>query len=188
MRRSHRSQLRLERRRRFLLRSVRRCHRAGQAYVGLEVGRDVRLVSIEALVLALSAVPHIGILDGYAAVLGDAASQTHAAIGNLQVLLAHLRERLDVRLERLLYRQLFLVQPVIESGQLSGELLDRLVLLLGVVPVDIEPGLDARRQEQRDPRFPADLLAARTGKLGGSSDDLTTAWPSRLNVSSTRPA
>src|SRR3989454_5365095 len=95
------------------------------------------------------------------------------SIGNLQVLLAHLRERLDVRLERLLYRQLFLVQPVIESGQLSGELLDRLVLLLGIVPVDIEPGLDARRQEQRDPRFPADLLAARTGKLGGSSDDLT---------------
>src|SRR3989442_13045449 len=130
-------------------------------------------LSIEALVLALSAVPHIGILDGSRAVLGAAAPQTHAAIGNLQVLLAHLRERLDVRLERLLYRQLFLVQPVIESGQLSGELLHRLVLLLGVVPVDIEPGLDARRQEQRDPRFPADLLAARTGKLGGSSDDLT---------------
>src|SRR5437899_6393047 len=64
------------------------------------------LYPLKRLFLVLSAVPHIGILDGYAAVLGDAAPQTHAAIGTLQVLLAHLRERLEVRLERLLYRQL----------------------------------------------------------------------------------
>src|SRR5216684_1271428 len=54
------------------------------------------------LALALSAVPHIGVLDGHAAILGDAAPQAHAALFDLQVLLAHLRERLDVRLERLL--------------------------------------------------------------------------------------
>src|SRR5229473_3533888 len=55
---------------------------------------------------------------------------------------------------------------------LSGELLDRLVLLLGIIPVDIEPGLDTRRQEQRNPRLPADLLAGRVREPGGAGDEL----------------
>ncbi len=137
-------QVRLECRRRFLFRTVRRRERAGEDERTIEVRRDMLFISIESFAFTLTAVPHVGILDRNAAVLGDAAPQAHAAVFDLQILLAHLRERLDVRLERLLDRQLFLIEPVIQPGQLTGQPFDRLVFLDGVIPIDIEPGLDAR--------------------------------------------
>ena len=74
------------------------------------------LVSIEAL--ALAAVPHIGVFDG---VLGDTTSQLHAAPRDFQLLLAHLRGRLDRGPEWLFRSQVALVEPLLQWGHLCGE-------------------------------------------------------------------
>jgi hypothetical protein len=50
-------------------------------------------------------------------------------------------------------------------GDLTFDDLDRRDLLFGVAPIDVKTGLDAWREEQRDPSLSADLFLAAPGQV-----------------------
>ena len=65
--------------------------------------REVALVAVEALRLGLAAVPHLFVLDGDTAVLGDAVPDTQAATAawvGLEILIDDLVQGRDVFVER----------------------------------------------------------------------------------------
>src|SRR3989449_716484 len=84
-----------------------------------------------------------------------------------------LTAQLDSLQRRLL--QLFgqlLLQPSLQRVQLRRERLDRLVLLPGIAPINVEGGLDAFGEQQRDPGLGAQSLFFPSQQFRRAADDL----------------
>ena len=109
---------------------------------------------VEALGLALAAMPHLRIGDRDAAVLGDAAADARLSTAvwvRLEILLAQLTQRFDVlgdRRKRRLFSQIPL-DPCLQAVQLLDERHDRGSFLLRIGPLDVQRPFDARLHQQR---------------------------------------
>ena len=142
----------------------------------VEVARDVALVAVEALGLALAPVAHVLVLDRYAPVFGGPLADARLIVGRVrvEVLLAQLpqrRERLgERRIVGVVAEDAF--DPLFESVQLLDELSDGRGLLRRVTPLEIERGFDAGPQEQRCIRVLGDLLGREVRQLRRAGDHL----------------
>src|SRR5262249_49067093 len=129
----------------------------------------VTLVAVDALLLALAAVPHVRVADTDAPVLRDPlrdAATTALGVG-LGVLGDELLDQLPLLFERSgaeLFRELSL-EPFAERSDLREELLERALLRLRVIPVDVEPGLDARGGDDGDASLQRHLGERSPGQL-----------------------
>ena len=135
-----------------ILQRRHRCHlghvgwrdRDRDEQAGVEIGGDVALVAIERVAAALAAMADLGVLDRNAAIVSNAVPDARSIRGLLEVLIANLVQRRQVRSDFCL-RVLghVTLDPPLEPVELVDEHAERASLLLGVEPVDIERGLDA---------------------------------------------
>src|SRR5580658_2418210 len=136
--------------------------RARENQFGVEVARDVALVAVEALRLALATVAHVLVLHRYAPVLRGPLPDARLIVGRVgvEVLFPQLPQRREWLGER---RFAGVVaedarDPSFEAVQLLDELSEGRGLLRGVAPLEIERGFDAGSHEQRRVRVLGDLL------------------------------
>src|SRR5262245_19785766 len=114
------------------------------------------LVAVEALALALAAVPHFGVLNRVRSVCRRPLAKSHPSIRRfLPVLPADLHQPLDVWPQWILDRELILVNPSMQRCYLASQNIDGVVLLFWITPVDVQSGLDAGMQQQGDTRSTA---------------------------------
>src|SRR5262249_13565794 len=83
-----------------------------------------------------------------------------------------LRDRVEVRSQGLRDNVIEVpVDPLLQRRDLLLDDLDGHRLLLGIAPVDVEPGFDAWRQEQWDAGLSADVLRVALSDLGHDAYD-----------------
>jgi hypothetical protein len=160
----------------FVLGTIRRRDGTGEDQAAIDVRGNVPLESVEPLALALAALTHLRVLDRDTSIRSHALANARPlarGIG-LQILRPDLHERVEMLLER--RRRECLGQlsgdPRVQRVELTREGLDRLSLLHGIVPVDVERALDARFHEQGNARVPADLLFCPPEQAGGTADHM----------------
>ena len=131
------------------------------------------LVAVETLGATLAPVAHLVVLDGDAPIRRNALPDARRTIrADLQVLCAHLRESLDIRAQRLGHNVVQVaIDPALKRGDLALDHVHSQRLLLGVAPVDVQPRLDARREQERDAGLAADLLGVAVGQLRHELND-----------------
>ena len=105
-------------------------------------------------------------------ILGDALADAHAVLALLQVLVTNRGDGLEKRPQRRLDDVVQMpLDPSHQRRHLLLDNLDRRRLLARVAPVDVEPSLDARREQQLDACLAADLFLPELGDLRHDPDD-----------------
>lgn len=70
---------------------------------------------------------------------------------------------------------------MLQAGELLDDGRDRAGFFVGITPVEIEPGLDARREKQRAAGFTTYAVLGPTQQLRGTRDDLATCMPQQID-------
>src|SRR4051812_12168634 len=106
------------------------------------------LVAVEALRAALAAVPHLRVADRDEPILRHAPADPHLPRDSLEVLVPNGGHGLEQWLQRSIDH--VVEMPLDPSHQRCDLLLDdlrRTELLAPIAPIDVEPGLDAGREQ-----------------------------------------
>src|SRR3989304_1960623 len=141
----------------FRLGAIRRQEHGRQDELGGQVERDMALVAVDPLRLALAAMPEVGIPDRSASLGGYALPDARLAPARwvgLEILRADLGERLDVLLERRLLHLPggLLPPPRPRLFDRARQRIERLGLRIRIAPLAVDPLLHARLQERWDAR------------------------------------
>src|SRR5262245_17855630 len=123
------------------------------------------LVPIKSNRVALSSVSHFRVFDRNATLQSYAFANSHSAVARrFEVLLTNLHERVNIRLQRTFDDVVDMpLDPTMKRGNLPFNDFDRRGFLPCVAPIDVESGLDAWRQEQRNSRSARDLFGLAVG-------------------------
>ena len=142
------------------------------------------LIPIESLALALATVTHLRVLDRDPPVFGHPLPQPHAALGRgLHVLRLHLRQRLDVSIQRRVLDFLGapLRHPRGEAVELHAEPRESLLLGVGIIPIDVQRRLDTGAEEQRSTRLATHLFEGRLEPYRHALGDLATGMTEQVD-------
>jgi hypothetical protein len=157
-----------------------------------QVDCDVPLVAVDHARLRLAPVPHVGVPDRDAAVVRDSAADARRTIVGirLDVLLDDLSEQLECLSERHVVVLLEgRVDPCTQSVRVGEQSVERLALLLSVGPVDVAASPMTLAGPTTSRRAAARTSAeGRPQRRAAQSTTTDKACPTRLKVSSTRPA